>query len=191
MGRLLPAALAVGLVLLAGCSGDDDPEPKISPTDSSSVASTPTPSPTPSGPVEPTLPAEAEGEDAAAAEAFVRFYWEMVNYAEATGEVEGLAALALQTCVACEGGSADIKRIYEAGGSVSGGEIKVRGTKSAPFESGPSRGFAVTVDVTIAPQVVKVPGEKVQRYSGGPNQFRFIVQRDSGVWLVGRWDPTS
>lgn len=189
MRRLLVPLVGL-LVLLGGCS-DGDPEPKIAPTESSSAASSTSPSPSPSGPVEPSLPAEAEGEDAAAAEAFVRFYWEMVNYAESSGQIQGLSDLGLESCTACAGGAADIARIYGAGGSVSGGVVIVTKTKASPFTSGPARGFAVVVDVDISPQVIREPGKKPKRYSGGPNTFQFIVQREEAAWRIGRWDPVS
>ena len=134
------------------------------------------------------MPAEAAGEDAAAAEAFVRFYWEMVNYAEQTGDIDGLSALGLESCAACVGGAEDIERIYGAGGTVTGGLVEVTSASSTPYRSGPTAGFAVIVDVEIAPQTVAEPGKRDQTYAGGPNQFRFIVQREPGGWIVGRWD---
>lgn len=188
MGRLLPAALAVGLVLLAGCSGDDDPEPKISPTDSSSVASTPTPSPTPSGPVEPTMPAEAEGEDAAAAEAFVRFYWEMVGYAQATGDVAKLRSLGSRYCAACSAGLESIVRTYEAGGSITGGGLDIREVSGRRVTSHVGRAFAVTVSGVTESQTVREPGKEDREYAGGSVRFKFVVQIDNRTWTVARWD---
>jgi hypothetical protein len=97
----------------------------------STSASTSRPSePSPSEPVEPTLPAAAEGDDAAAAEAFVRHYYDYVNYAQATGDTKGLRKLALSSCVPCEGGAAAIEKVYTSGGSITGGNHSVRVLRS-------------------------------------------------------------
>ena len=188
MRRLLPVVTAA-LVLLVGCSADDDPEPRIAPTDSSSAASTTAPPPSPTGPVEPTLPAEAAGEDAAAAEAFVRYFWAAVNHAQATGDVRTLQTLGTDTCAACAGGVESIEKTYLAGGTMDGGAITVDALKSEPYESGPSRGFLVTADTTAESQKVTVPGKKGKTYPGGQSTIRLIVERSDGRWQVARMDP--
>ena len=81
MTRLRVAAATALLVplALAGCA-EDDPQPKL--PSASATSPTTTASATPDAAVEPTLPPEAQGKDEAAAEAFVRYYWELVNYAQ-------------------------------------------------------------------------------------------------------------
>ncbi len=78
-------SLAVACVLpllLAGCS-DAEPTPQMpDPTASSSPPAVETDT----GPVEPTLPPEAEGDGNEAAEAFVAHYFAAIDYAQATGE---------------------------------------------------------------------------------------------------------
>lgn len=183
---LLPALLAT--LVLAGCSGDDDPEPKIAPSDSSSAASTTAPPPSPTGPVEPTLPPEAAGDDAAAAEAFARHFWATVNYAQVSGDTSTLAALGDVDCAACAGGIEEVERVHLAGGSMTGGTIDVRSVASQAISSGPSTGFAVTLEVDVSPQTVTVPGEKAKRYTGGPGTFQMIIERQDAGWIVERWD---
>lgn len=188
MRRLVTVTLVVGLVvgsvLLAGCQSDDDPDPKVSPTESSSATSTPTPT----GPVEPTLPAEAEGDDAAAAEAFVEHFWSMVNYAQVSGDTAGLTSLGAPNCVACKGGVEEIERVHGAGGSMEGGELVITRSIARPFDSGPASGFAVALDVEVSPQTVAVPGDETQEYSGGPGKIQVIVEQVDGAWTVQRWD---
>ena len=186
MRRLLPVVTAA-LVLLVGCSADDDPEPRIAPTDSSSAASTTAPPPSPTGPVEPTLPAEAVGEDAAAAEAFVRFYWEMVNYAQATGDTDGLATLEAANCRACVGGRESIELTYRNGGSIAGGVSEVLSAESTRLAVTSGKAFRVVASVKSTPQIVRIPGEKESRNEGGEYDFDFIVQFVDG-WKVARWD---
>ena len=43
------------------------------------------------------MPAAAKRHTAAGAEAFVQFYWEMVNYAQRSGDVDGLRVLGDKT----------------------------------------------------------------------------------------------
>ena len=89
MTRLRVAAATALLVplALAGCA-EDDPQPKL--PSASATSPTTTASATPDAAVEPTLPPEAQGKDEAAAEAFVRYFWDLVNYAQETGDVKTL-----------------------------------------------------------------------------------------------------
>lgn len=188
MRRLLPI-VTLALVLLAGCSGEGEPEPRIAPSDSSSAASSTAPPPSPTGPVEPTLPAEAQGEDAAAAEAFVRFYWETVNYAQATGDVEGLRAIGAESCDGCRGGLEGIVETYEAGGRIEGGEMRVRSAKATQISSPVATAYSVKVSARAAPQtIIESPGGEPIAKEGGRFKFQFIVQNDETSWSVYRWD---
>ena len=77
--RYLAVACMLPL-LVAGCS-EDEPVPRVpAPTASTSPAA----EETPPGPVEPTLPPEAEGDGVEAAEAFIAHYFAVVDYSRAT-----------------------------------------------------------------------------------------------------------
>ena len=130
----LTALSMISVLALGACSGDD-PEPKVAdPSPSATLPSSPSTTPV-SGPVEPTMPAEARGTDAAAAEAFVKFYWEMVNYAEQSSDLAGLRRIAAPECNACKQGMRYLKDVFEAGGEIAGGIQTV---------SHPETTFAVT-----------------------------------------------
>ena len=86
--RIAIAALALPL-LLGGCT-DDEPDPDVPETSS---PSTPTTETSAAAPVEPTLPPEAEGKGPKAAEAFVRHYYDSVDYAQQTGDTKHLRSL--------------------------------------------------------------------------------------------------
>jgi hypothetical protein len=190
MRRLIPASVAV-FVLLAGCSGGDDPEPKLAPTDSSSAASTtaPPPTPTPTRPVEPSLPSEAQGEDAAAAEAFVRFYWEMVNYAQATGDSQALARQSSDSCVGCQAAIELVSEVYGSGGSILGGESTVSNVESRELRAGNKVIFEVLFDVTSTPQEVDRSGTRNdETYPGTTVRDRFMVFSEDDALKVGRWE---
>ncbi|WP_122816461.1 DUF6318 family protein [Nocardioides pantholopis] len=183
--RLLLAAACAALAL-TGCS-EDDPAPKIDPGDSSSAAATPTPTST--APVEPTLPAEAEGTDAAAAKAFVEFYWEMADYAQATGDAQGLQRLGADTCEPCRTAVAFVEEAYRDEGQVRGGETTLSAINSAELQTRTGTATQVKLKVTSTDQVVDYPGNRPDdRYPGGTVRASFVVTRDSGQWLVSYWE---
>lgn len=188
---VLPA-LVLSLAL-AGCGGDDEIEPKM--PESSSAASTSTAeSPSPTKPVEPNLPPEAEGDDAAAAEAFVRHYYDYVNYAQATGDTKGLQGLALQSCVPCDGAIEGLQRIYDKGGSVSGGQYSVRSLEVAgPRHLGnQARAYAVKVRVHNQAQGVTGTGTKLdRRYPASTTSVELRVVRDTKAWHIASWELRS
>jgi hypothetical protein len=125
--RLVTAAAVLTPLVLAGCGGDD-PEPKI-PEVAPSTSSTPSGSPVAQATEEPTLPPEAQGNDEAAAEAFVRYYWDLVQYAESTGDVKALDGLSLPSCGGCAGGEAFVRSMYGDGGYSRGGAYTVENFK--------------------------------------------------------------
>lgn len=191
LSRVLLAGVCLGLVV-SGCSGDD-PGAGVGPSDSSSAAATPSPtatsSPTPTGPVEPTLPAAAEGSDAAAAEAFVGFYWEMADYAQATGDVEGLRRMGSETCEPCRTAVAFVEEAYRDGGEVRGGQTTLSGIRSSPLLTRSGRAIQVKLEVSSSDQVVDHPGKAAdERYPGGTVRASFVVTHGGENWLVSYWE---
>lgn len=62
------------------------------------------------------MPAAAQGTSPAAAKAFVRHYFDTINYAAATGDTGALRSLGTEECVSCEAIATNIERIYRSGG---------------------------------------------------------------------------
>ncbi|ABL83551.1 hypothetical protein Noca_4054 [Nocardioides sp. JS614] len=182
--RTVIAALCVVSVLALGACSGDDPEPRFAPPSSSAPSS---PSTTAvSGPVEPTMPAAARGSDAAAAEAFVRFYWEMVNYAQATGDVEGLRSLGAEGCNACDGGVQFIRDVVKRSGEVVGGENSISHVRSAFFDDG--RRITVWCDLANTKQIVDFPGKSDDEiYVAGSVKLQSVLRLDDGGWVIEFW----
>jgi hypothetical protein len=179
--RAVIAAVGVALVLgVAACSGSD-PEPRIAPP-SSSAPGSPSTSPAASQ-TAPTMPPEARGTDAKAAEAFVKFYWEMVNYAQRTGDVEGLKSLG-PDCGGCDAGIGFITSVYGKGGSIHGGVGRL--TKLTTGFIGKNHERAVVrCHVVTTKQNVDLPGTKHDKsFSGGDQPFQFLLDPVDSGWVV-------
>jgi hypothetical protein len=179
----LTALSMISVLALGACSGDD-PEPKVAdPSPSATLPSSPSTTPV-SGPTEPTMPAAAQGSDAAAAEAFVEFYWEMVNYAQATGDVEGLEGLASR-CGTCDAAVDYIKNIYGRGGRIEGGKGRFRQLKTNFLDHDGSTRALVRGDLVSSRQRVELPGSKHdESYPGGTLPFEVLLERTSDGWTV-------
>ena len=134
--RLITAAAVLTPLVLAGCGGDD-PAPKLPDTAPTATSST---SPSPAAAVdpteEPTLPPEANGNDEAAAEAFIRYYWDVVDYAQLTGDLRTLKKLSLPSCASCNSGNAYLREMYAAGGSLEGVDYTLDGVRAIKRSDG-------------------------------------------------------
>ena len=180
--RIALAALALPL-LLAGCA-DDDPVPKIPDTSTPTASVTET-----SDPVEPTLPPEAEGKGNEAAEAFVRYYYETVDYAQATGDTNGLRMLAGPECDACRGGADAIDEIDGQRGTIEGGKHTVDSCVLTGRRGVPGEGaiYYATVRVSHTDQVVQGTKKLDGNYGAGSDELRFELVRGETGWLVSEW----
>jgi hypothetical protein len=163
-GRPALGLLVAVLVLLlsaAACTGDDpDADGPGDPTSSWSPTGTMDPSSTGSGepvdPVEPELPEVAREASEEGARAFIAYYWELINYAQATGDVKALKAVSGTTCTGCAKGIAAVSELYEPGGHAEGGayELSIKHVKVINSEDKALRGVEARYDVRNAEQVI-------------------------------------
>jgi hypothetical protein len=86
--------------------------------------------------LEPALPTRAQSETPAGAEAFVRYFIEVLNYAQKTGDTARLRQVSTSRCAACEGYVEAIERAYSTGGRVKGGALTVGGLRELPKDYG-------------------------------------------------------
>ena len=182
-------ALSILSMLAVGACSGDDPEPKIAdPSPTSSLPTSPSTTAA-SSPVEPTMPPGAQGTDAAAAEAFVKFYWEMVNYAQATGDLSGLKSLASEACAACRAGTDYLDRVFGSDGIIEGGVASVRVTSSGFIRDGADSDAVVVFDVRTTRQTVDYPGTRDDEvFPGGKTRLTAILDPEPGGWLMQSWD---
>ena len=121
--------LACVAALLGACS-EDSPAPPPSPSTSSSSSTTETTEPVPEP---PALPPEATTPDAAGAAAFVRHWFDLANYAYATGETAPLEAVALEECESCSALISATGEVYDGGGKFEGARVTVVGAEAGPI----------------------------------------------------------
>jgi len=183
------AAVAAGVLLLAGACTDDDPAP-VDPTPSWSPTGTiDRPSPSSSAePVEPALPDAAREASEAGARAFIGYYWELVNYAQVTGDVKALRKASGKTCEGCKAGMKGIRQLYEDGGHIEGGAYSVRLRKVDQLGSGdPSRlEFEAEMTVTTDEQQVFAGDGTTTTNPAATSTLVVAVSWLDSYWLLER-----
>jgi hypothetical protein len=118
----LVAALFAGVAVLSGCSEKQEANDSL-----------PTSSPTateeglePLGPEDLPMPAEARTQDAAGAEAFVRYYIALINRTSEVMDAEPLREFSERSCEDCNRIATKAEEAAAAGHDYQGGEITVR-----------------------------------------------------------------
>ena len=118
----LVVGLAAGAVLLSGCSGQqeaNDTLPGADATPSASEAELP-----PLGPPDLPMPAEARTQDAAGAEAFVRYYIDLINRTSTVMDAAPLREFSKQ-CAECNRIASNTEKAAASGRRFRDGEISV------------------------------------------------------------------
>ncbi len=185
--RSLRAALAASLAalaLLAGCTDDDssprDPDSTRTPT---GKPETPT-SEAAEKPTEPTLPDAATKATEDGARAFITYYWDLINYAQVTGDVRALKRASGPRCKGCNSGISAIRDHYASGGRIEGGEYAVQILKINELKDPAGSGFAfeAKLDARNADQLI-VNGDRTEdREPAG--QTTAVV---ATVWTSEHW----
>ncbi|WP_460829370.1 DUF6318 family protein [Nocardioides hungaricus] len=183
--RAVVAAVVAAVVLvlgLAACSGD--PEPRVAPPSPTVPSTTRASVQTP-----PEMPAAAKGTDAAAAEAFVRFYWETVNYAQETGDLSSLREISAKTCIACQAGLDYLEDVFAKDGAISGGRGRVGNPETAFATDGGVTYAVVDFDLRMTRQRVDLPGSGDDEvYAGGTSEVRARLAPTASGWVMDYWD---
>ena len=189
--RALSVAVAglVASLMFVACSGDTpavqpDPTEPTEPT-SDPTTQTPTDEPTddPTEPEvpEPELPAAATEPTRKGAEAFVRYYVELINYAQATGVGDLMLANA-RGCRGCENFADLFERTVQDGGFFDRAEWSVRVAVALP---GRGRTLDVLTTIDIAQGRYRESSDSaVETLDKNSIEFRVTVLRNEQAWLV-------
>lgn len=176
------AAGALTLLLGAAACSSDDPEPHVAPPSSSPPTTTPASSPT-----APTMPEPANDHTPHGAEAFVRYFIAVLNFAQRTGDTSALNDVSTEACAGCRGYVQAIDRAYRTGGRVEGGTISIGKLRSLPKDYGADWGGFATGSAT-AQDIYDGNGGK-KSYPGGDISLYAYVKWQAGGWAM-QWIRT-
>ncbi|MEJ5946583.1 DUF6318 family protein [Pseudokineococcus basanitobsidens] len=197
MRPLLPVVAATAALVLAGCS---EPEPgsplptggavatSAAPTEATSTApsvsasptsdATETPTAEPSAvPTEaPTLPPEATTNDAAGAEAFVRHWFDAVNFAYDNLDAEPMLAVSSDECDVCRQISSEVDEYRAQGLRVEGGTFAL------------NEAVAPTPDGTGVTIVAVAYSQDPYRVISDNGEARDVSGESASLGAVLRWE---
>jgi hypothetical protein len=160
------ALAVVGPLLLAGCTGDPEPTPKIpDPTTSSS-----SPSPT-----------DSETPEAESAEEFIRRWSTELKEMQASGETDEFRALG-PDCESCSQAATRIEGIYEGGGDVQWDGYEIVSIEK--YGKAPNQ-FRVEVD-SAPTRLRETPNGEWQTLPGGRISRLMELRKTDAGWLVAR-----
>ncbi|WP_425475650.1 DUF6318 family protein [Nocardioides tweenelious] len=128
------------------------------------------------------MPAAAKARSDGGAEAFVRYWVAMVNFAQSTGETTSLKSLNEPACSGCRGLVKAIDSAYAEGGRIEGGAWSISNLRKLPLDYGAE--WAAFSAARTQPQTV-VSDQQTKHFEGGPFQFYAYVDWDDG-WRM-RW----
>ncbi len=175
----LAACLVAGVAVLTGCSEKQEAVQTL--PSSSSAAPTVAELP-PLGPADLPMPAEARTQDAAGAEAFVRYYFSLLNRSLADMDTAYLRQFAGEGCDVCERISSETESDAAQGYTYQGGElvivddvfVRMTGDKEA------QSGFVANqAPMTIlGPDAAPLPG------------LQFDGEESLSSGTVSTWDPS-
>lgn len=184
---VLTAFLLASALGLAGCT--DDPEPRFAPPSSAPPASPSTSAA--SGPTAPEMPEAAKGTDAAAAEAFVKYYWEVVNYAEQSRDLSELRRISSDRCVACQAGIDYLERVFAQDAVISGGINRVLGPRTVFVAGERGRDAVVEFELRSTRQHIAYPDADDDVYRGGRSSMRARLQPAEVAWTMFFWGESD
>ncbi|GAA1546693.1 DUF6318 family protein [Nocardioides humi] len=183
------AALAV-LLALAACT-DDEPGPRDPSSTWSPSGTMETPSPSAGQtPTEPALPDAATQASEDGARAFITYYWDLINYAQVTGDVKALKAASGPNCEGCKAGIDGIRQLYKGGGHAEGGEYTVTFDKVNQLK-GDSTLVAFEALLTVAnAEQLRVQGDGSEHRSAeGSSQMAVAAQWAADSWRMEVMNP--
>jgi hypothetical protein len=177
-----PVIGAIALFLaLSSCGGD----PKADPTP---TPSSPVTTPVSTTPAPPVMPDAAKANTKAGAIAFVRYYVELINHAQATGETDGTTRVEDRSCNSCTRVRRTVEDIYTSGGRIDGGAWNVTITSASRR---PDLGaWSVFTTVIYGPQKVIQPSG-TRNLKGGRTPMTFVVRYANSGWSVVQWSRGS
>lgn len=177
--RVAFAALAVGALLTAGCATE---APLASPSPSV-TATSPSPTPTPSSSLSrPVVPEAATANTPAGAEAFIRYYFEVLNKAFMTPKSGLLPPLSDPGCQFCAATEKDVTELASLGQRYATAPLTIG--KLEREEAPEGQEIFITQMMQSAATLVDSRGETVRTESAQKLPVRAAVSWNGKAWQV-------
>lgn len=192
-GVQIAAVTLLGITTLVACSGES-PQAADSPPSSASVtsdtpdatATRPLESPTPPTEAPPPLPVEAQAADVDGAAAFIRHYFDVVNYAYRTGDVAPLDAISAEGCASCLNVLDRAVQGNASGGGMRDGAISIGDLAVAAGD--PATGLEATGSLSQrAGTWVNDSGDIVEDVEEVDGYFLGVIVVYDSYWSVLEW----
>lgn len=183
--RSLTALLLV-VCLIGACTDDPATPDEDAPPTSTASGEDRSTSPVEDGGSEPSFPDDAAVDSLKGAEAFVRHYIDLLNYAANTGDIRALQRVSSRECSGCKTYEDLYRATYE-----NGGYMREPGWTPTDLFAADEGAGSVGVLVTVrAPRMrYKLSADSKEKFGAADvYKLRFGVSRRSGAWVVNDFD---
>jgi len=140
------------------------------------------------------MPDAAKAHTKAGAKAFVEYFWEVVNYAQATGDTDAIRDLTVvESCSSCVRGARAIDKVYDKGGVVRGGTSHLSNFTTQVYSLPGGDQATVEYDIQVGATKFDYPGsakDNEDPATSGRNRLR-LAAPPSAAWRVVLMEPVS
>ncbi len=182
---LLTAATALLALTACGPGSPEAGRPNTAPPSTADSGSTATPSASsskPTGP--PTRPAAAQGLTLASAEAFVRYYSALMNYAADTGVTSSMLEASESGCENCKSYATSVQKSNAANGLLTG-DYHESLTEVSELVRGESGRLGGSASVTVGAYTTKETASATP-FKSKPAKYKreFALSPQAGSWVM-------
>lgn len=136
------------------------------------------------------MPEAAKAETKAGAMAFVRHYVELVNHAQATGDIDELQSAEQAGCRSCRAAREGVRKHYQSGGSINGGDWHI--DSASAIRNAAIAGWVVDLNVTFGRQTISFGSSQPDKVNEPGRMILSIqVHRSDDAWKVLEWTRGS
>jgi len=130
------------------------------------------------------MPPEARELTAAGAEAFVRYWFHLVNYGYTTGDTSLLRGLSAESCQTCASTVETIEDQYASGGSFRGGQIDLKVVVASSPDTSETSLVSISLDQDPL-QRLNSSGDVMETSDGESGlSLGALVEGASGMWQM-------
>lgn len=132
----------------------------------------------------PVMPGAAKEASEDGARAFVGYYWELVNYAQATGDVRRLRRVSGPRCDGCRSGIAGIDKLYRDGGRLEGGaySLTIATLDRLPSKDPSNLAYEGLLTVRNDEQLIVRGDGQTDKQKASVSSVAIIA-----YWIAGHW----